>query len=205
MQDRRRLVSWIALVAIAATLIPQRADAQRRRERDRERQRDRYAQRHDRDGWADRDLTFVVGALDSDDDDENFPMAAMRVGWRVRSWLRSELGASYATGSRDVFARNGARLGDATVQLGTVMVGLRAEAPFEYVRPYVGAAAGLFGEHVADGAKFVRTTMAFPAGVRLLLSSRIALQGEARFRFDQSEHAGQLVNVEQTGGISIAF
>lgn len=204
MRDRRRFVPWTALVLIAAALVPQRADAQWRRDRDRERQRDRSS-RYDRDRWADRDLTFVVGALSSDDEDRNFPMAAVRVGWGIRRWLRSELGASYATGSRDVFAQNGARLDDATVQLGTLTLGLRAEAPLEYVRPYVGMAAGLFGEHVEDGVKFVSTTMAFPAGVRLLLSPRIALQGEVRFRFDHRERTGQTVNVEQTGGISIAF
>jgi hypothetical protein len=203
MRDRRRHVPWIVLALLGVTAIPHRADAQWRRDRDRDRDRDRYSYRHDE--WAGRDLTFAVGALRSDDDDKNFPMAAVRVGWRLRSWLRSELGASYATGSRDRFAQNGTRLDDATLQLGTATLGLRAEAPLEYLRPYVGVSAGLFGQHVTDGPNYVRTTMDFPVGLRLLLSPRLALQAEGRFRFDQRKDGGQGVNVEQTGGIAVAF
>ena len=42
-----------------------------------------------------------VGALRSQDDDVSLPMASLRTAWRLRRWLRSELGVSYAIGSID--------------------------------------------------------------------------------------------------------
>ena len=84
-------------------------------------------------------------------------------------------------------------------------LGLRAELPARYIRPYVGVAAGLLFRAEEDGAQYVRTTMAFPTGVRISLSERVSLRGEARWRFDQRRVGGQAVRVEQTGGLSVVF
>jgi hypothetical protein len=129
----------------------------------------------------------MVGALNTDfAGDDNFPMAALRADWRLRRWLRSELGVSYALG--DVPAPGDAA-GERSTSLATATVGIQAELPFRYLRPYAGVATGLFGRFdESGGARFVRTTQEFPVGVRVPVSSRLALRAEARFRFDQHEN-----------------
>ena len=212
----RPLFALAALCALA--LAPSVSDAQSRRDRDRDRDHER-----DRDSDRDRDrirgirlsfqrertpyreITMSVGALHSNDDDKNFPMASLRADWRLRRWLRSEFGVSYATGSIDRLENGSNPTDDRTLQLATATVGLRAELPTPWVRPYVGAAAGLVHRHEEEGAQYVRTTMAFPAGLRIVLSDRVSLRGEARFRFDQRRRGGEAVRIEQTGGLSVAF
>lgn len=198
----------LVLAAIAASsalaLAPTLADAQSRRERARERVRDIHI-RIGQERSSGREVTMSVGALRSDVDDEHFPMAALRAEWRLRNWLRSELGVSYATGSIDRLEDGTVPPEDRTLQLATATVGLRAELPTPWVRPYVGAAAGLVYRHEEEGRDYARTTMAFPAGLRFILSDRVSLRGEARFRFDQRRGGGEVVRIEQTGGLSVAF
>ncbi|MEO7963374.1 MAG: hypothetical protein ABIT38_05625 [Gemmatimonadaceae bacterium] len=195
----------LALAALCAlALAPNSAEAQWRRERDRDNDRERY--RHvDHDRVPDREITMSVGALHSDDDHKSFPMAALRIDWRVRHWLTSELGVSYSIGTIDRLENGSTPSEERTLQLGTATIGLRAELPTPWVRPYVGVAGGIVQRHEEEGAQYVRTTMAFPAGLRLVLSDRVSLRGEARFRFDQRRRADQGVRIEQTGGLSVAF
>lgn len=192
----------------ALVLVPALAEAQSTRDRDRERDDRRYrtvrVSLERRDRVPDREITMSVGALRSDDDDKNLPMAALRTDWRLRRWLRSELGVSYAIGSTDVPAGGGAT-NSRSVQIGTATVGLRAEFPNRFVRPYVGVAAGLVMRDEESGDRFTRTTMAFPAGVRVLLSDRVSLRVEARARFDTRRTGGEATGIEQTGGLSIVF
>lgn len=213
-----------ALLALALT--PALSQAQyntrdRDRERERERQREQERQReHERDARSvrtvrismerrspapDREITMSVGALRSDDDSGNLPMAAIRTDWRLRRWLRSEVGVSYAIGNTERLESGVIPADERTLQLGTATVGLRAELPGQYLRPYVGVAAGLAMRAEEDGARYVRTTMAFPAGLRVLLSDRVSVRAEARFRFDQRRGGGEAYRVEQTGGLSVAF
>ncbi len=167
---------------------------------------------------ASRQLTLAVGVLRyRPDGDDNHPMAALRADWRLRSWLRSELGASYAMAELDIPTEDGAVREDVSSHLLTATVGLLAEAPFPYFRPYVGAAAGLFarfdGESDdedaaggdAEGDSFVRPTMAFPVGVRIPITPRLGLRAEARFRFDEHRDGRSATNVEQTVGLSFGF
>lgn len=184
----------------ALAIVPSIAEAQTRRERVRS-----VRISIERERAPDREITMSVGALRSEDDDENFPMAALRADWRLRRWLRSELGVSYAIGSIDRLESGVVPPESRTLQMATATVGLRAELPTAWVRPYLGAAAGLVLRHEEEGAQYVRTTMAFPAGLRLLLSDRVSLRGEARFRFDQRQRGGEGVRIEQTGGLSVAF
>lgn len=208
----------------ALTLAPSHSQAQsttRERERERARERERERERdHDRDArtyravrisierrerMPDREITMSVGALGSQDDDVNLPMAALRTDWRLHRWLRSELGVSYAIGAVDRTAIGTVTPVSRTLQLATGTVGLRAELPAQVVRPYVGIAAGLVLRSEEEDAAYVRTTMAFPTGVRIVLSPRVSLRAEARWRFDQRRSASQGVRVEQTGGLSVAF
>lgn len=208
----------------ALTLAPSLSNAQsttRERERERERARERERQRdHDRDTrtfravrisverrerMPDREITMSVGALRVQDADVNLPMAALRTDWRLRRWLRSELGVSYAIGSIDRLENGTVPPDSRTLQLATGTVGLRAELPTRVIKPYVGVAAGLVFRNEEDGDQYVRTTMAFPAGVRLVLSPRVSLRAEARWRFDQRRSGSEGVRVEQTGGLSVAF
>ena len=199
----------LTLAALAAlALCPSLAESQSTRDRDREDRRVRTVRLsyERRDRVPDREITMSVGALRSDDDDETLPMAALRTDWRLRRWLRSEVGVSYAIGSTERLELDGVISPDSrSLQLATATVGLRAELPAQYIRPYVGVAAGLVMRAEEGGAQYVRTTMAFPTGIRFTLSDRVSLRGEARWRFDQRRVGGQAVWVEQTGGLSVVF
>lgn len=158
-----------------------------------------------RDRVPDRDVTMSVGAYRSQDDDTNLPMASLRTDWRLRRWLRSELGASYAIGSIDTPGGGLIAAPPQTLQIASATIGIRAELPTQFIRPFLGVAAGLAYRNEENGTSYVRTTMAFPAGLRFVLSDRVSLRAEARFRFDQRRTGGEAVGVEQTGGLSVVF
>ena len=157
-----------------------------------------------------RSLTISVGALRYDPQgDDNHPMAALRADWRLRSWLYSEFGASYSLASLEPLVADPAA-DDVNSSLATATIGLRAELPWPYVRPYVGAAAGLFARFdgetdTSEGDDFVRPTFAVPVGVRIPLTSMLSIRGEARFRFDEHRGGASVRNVEQTVGLSFGF
>lgn len=200
--------SAVVCCALAAlTLIPALAGAQSSRDRSRTERRVsvlRFGSNH-RDRTPDREVAMSVGALRVQDEDANLPMAALRADWRLRSWLRSEVGASYAIGTVDWNPGGVPTTQSRSLQLASATVGVRAELPSRLIRPYVGIAAGLVLRDEEFGSRTVRTTMAFPTGVRFVLSDRVSLRGEARFRFDQRRLGGESVIVEQTGGLSVAF
>ncbi len=191
----------------ALILLPALSHAQSTRDRDRDRRQVRTIRLsyERRDRVPDREVQMSVGALRSEDDDEQLPMAALRVDWRLRRWLRSEVGVSYAIGTYNPSAGGVIPAPSRALQLGSATVGLRAEMPTPLVRPYIGVAVGLAYRSEEDGDPFTRTMMAFPAGVRVLLSERVSLRAEARFRFDQRRAGGEAIGVEQTGGLSVVF
>ncbi len=190
-------------------LLPAAVSAQSTRDRDRDRDTRRVrtvrVSFERRDRVPDREITMSVGAFNSRDDDKNLPMASLRTDWRLRRWLRSEAGVSYAIGSIDVPASGSTPAASRTLQFGTATVGLRAELPTAFIRPYVGIAAGLTRRDEEGGDPYIRTTMAFPAGVRIMLSDRVSLRAEARVRFDQRRSGGEAPGIEQTGGLSVVF
>ncbi len=197
----------VPLAALCAlTLLPSLASAQRDRGRDTRPARTIRFSFERRDHMPDREITMSVGALRSDDDDENLPMAALRTDWRLKRWLRSEVGVSYAVGSTERPEGSGVISPDSkSLMIGSATVGLKAELPARFIRPYVGIAGGLTYRDEEDGARYVRTMMAFPTGVRVALSDRVSLRAEARWRFDQRRIGGETVRVEQTGGLSVVF
>jgi len=204
-------------VLLLAGLVPATAEAQiRRRCRSCERERVRVYVRegrrdYDRDYWRRRQLSLLVGVLNTDlGSNDKLPMAAMRADWRLARFVRGEVGASYALGQLDFGAAGtpGAPSGDVNTSLFTATVGIQGELPIPFVRPYAGAAAGLFGrfdEKGSGGQRFVRTTTAFPVGVRIPVSDRLSLRAEVRFRFDADPSGATTENVEQTAGLSFAF
>ena len=188
----------------------------RERERERVRARERVTVRVYRDGDQfrrrppSRNLSLMVGVLNYDfADDDNFPMAALRADWRLTRWLRSEVDVAYALGSVNppLSPSPAPSDDDRSSSLGAATVGIQAELPIPYVRPYAGVAVGLFGrsDEGDDGASFVRPTTAFPVGVRVALSRRLALRGEVRFRYDQHEDNTTARDVERTVGLSFGF
>ncbi len=197
-----------AIAALGALLLlPAPSPAQSRRDRDGDRRQVRTIRLsyERRDRAPDREVQMSVGALRSADDDTQLPMAAMRVDWRLRRWLRSEVGLSYAIGTYNPAGNGVIPAPSRALQLGSATIGLRAELPAPFVRPYVGVAVGLAYRNEEDGDPYTRTMMAFPAGVRVPLSNRVSLRAEARFRFDQRRAGGEAIGVEQTGGLSIVF
>lgn len=139
--------------------------------------------------------------------DDNFPMAALRADWRLTRFLRSEVDATYALGDvADATAPDGER----STSLATATAGVQAELPFRYLRPYAGVAVGLFGrfdgdEEGTEGGRSVRPTTAFPVGLRLAVSPRLAVRAELRFRFDQHDDDTTAPNREQTVGLSFRY
>lgn len=196
------------LAALGALLLcPALSGAQSTRDRDRDRRQVRTIRLsyERRDRVPDREVQMSVGALRSEDDDEQLPMASLRVDWRLRRWLRSEVGVSYAIGTYNPAGTGTIPAPSRALQLGSATVGLRAELPTPFVRPYIGIAVGLAHRSEEDGDPYTRTMMAFPAGVRVPLSNRVSLRAEARFRFDQRRAGGEAIGIEQTGGLSVVF
>jgi hypothetical protein len=188
------------LVVCALALLPAITQAQWRITR-----RSSSSYRHTTAPW--REASLVVGVLNYDfANDDNFPMAALRFDWRLTRYLRSELSIAYAVAQVD----DPAGEGDMNSSLGAATVGLRAELPLPFVRPYVGAAMGLFArvdekDEDEGGVRSIRPTHAFPVGVRIPLSERVALRGEVRWRFDQHQGGSTAVDIEKTAGLSFAF
>jgi hypothetical protein len=221
MRMHRRLVLASVTAALAAATLaatPASADAQRvvvRRGQPPRQPARTVVVRRDQDRWSrsgpSRALTLSVGALRyRDAADDNHPMAALRAEWRLRHWLRSELGMSYALANLEVAPEGAETAEEIDASLLTATVGLNAELPIPVVRPYVGAAVGLGARfdgdgETYDGDSFVRPLVAFPVGVRLAVSPRLGLRAEARFRFDEQQDGRSMTNVEQTIGVSFGF
>lgn len=148
-----------------------------------------------------RDVTLGVGVLHDDVTDDDAPMAALRAGWRLRSWLRSELGVSYALADAAGSSADGDH-----AHLAAAVVGLQAELPWPMVRPYMGAAVGLAGRFEGGDRKdTVRPTVQFPVGLRVPITPRLGLQAEVRWRFDEQLSGASAVNREHTVGLRFGF
>jgi hypothetical protein len=220
---RAALVGSAALLVTGAALAAAPRDARAQRARDRCRyyadgrwyscdaraERPRYERvRARRDdyvfGGAGRQVALGVGVLQYDlGGRETIPLATLRGDWRLSRLWRGELGVSYGFGDLPRAPGDpGGGLVDAHVLAPTV--GLLAELPTPYLRPYAGAAAGVFARF-DDGDDFVRPTLAFPVGVRAVLSPRVALRAEARFRFDQQPTGASAPNRELTAGLSVGY
>lgn len=202
----------------------ERERERREREREREEREEREERARDRaervqvrvyhtryrDRAPSRNLTLAVGVLRYDfagQADDNFPMAALRADWRLTRFLRSEIDATYALGDVADAAAPG---GERSTSLATATAGVQAELPFRYLRPYAGVAVGLFGrfdgdEGESEGERSVRPTTAFPVGLRLAVSPRLAVRAEVRFRFDQHDNNTTAADREQTVGLSFRY
>lgn len=189
----------VALVVLAS-ITPATSHAQRRREV-------RVQYRDDDQRWArnDRYISLMVGALDADfAEDRNFPMAALRADWRLARLIRTELDVTYAL--VEVPRLPGSADEDANSNVFTSTLGVQAELPLDIVRPYAGVAVGLFGRFDQEGGRrFVRPTHAFPLGLRVMVSPRLALRAEVRWRFDSSPNGPSTVDREQTAGLSFSY
>jgi len=194
MNKRCLLITAVAaLVLIPA--VPDSADAQRTRVRITSRTIDRF---------PDRDITLAVGALDYDrGTDDLAPMASLRAEWGLRRWVRSELAFTYALA--DVPRPDLGVDETSRSQLAGASLGLKAELPARYVRPYVGVAAGLFGRFDGDdGEEFVRPSLSVPAGIRIGLGSA-SLRLEARWRFDEHKDGISVPSREFTAGLGFRY
>lgn len=195
----RQLRSMVLFATAAALVVgPAVAEAQRVEVR---RERGSIDVRVRRDRSPTRDIILGVGVLRDQVTDDDAPMAALRAGWRLRSWLRSELGVSYALADAAATVADGDN-----AHLASAVVGLQAEMPWPMLRPYVGAAAGLAGRFEdGDGVDTVRPTVQFPVGFRLPITPRLGLQAEVRWRFDEQRSGASAVNREHTLGVRFGF
>ena len=184
------------LIALALVLPVTAADAQRRT---------RGTYRY-QSSIPSREISLVVGVLNYDfADDNDFPTAALRLNWRLARYVRSEVSFSYALGDVAPTAAN-ATEDEIDSHLLAATVGIEAELPTPVIRPYVGAATGIFARLDDEGGDdFARPTHAFPLGLRVLLSERLGLRAEVRWRFDEHQDGRTAVNTEQTVGLRFAF
>ncbi len=153
----------------------------------------------------DRDVSLAVGVFDYDRGNAGLsPMAALRAEWGVARWVRAELSGSYALASLD---RPDLGSGEeANSNLVHASVGVKAEWPASVIRPYVGAAVGLFGRFDAeDGQDFVRPSLALPVGIRLPVGDRVNLRAETRFRFDEHRDGRSVPGREFTLGLGVRY
>ena len=154
---------------------------------------------------ARRQVTLGVGVLQYDlGGRETIPLAALRTDWRLSRLLRGELGVAYGFGDLPR-TPGGPGAGLVNAHVLTPTVGLTAELPTPYLRPYAGAAAGVFARFDDGDDDFVRPTIAFPVGLRAVLSPRVSLRAEARFRFDQQPTGASAPNRELTAGLSVGY
>ncbi len=192
------LLVTVAAIAIPTTIVPSVASAQRVTVR---RDRDGMNLRVQRGRAPNRDVTLAVGVLHDQLTDDYAPMAALRAGWRIRTWLRSELGVSYALADAAGAAADGDH-----AHLASTVVGMQAVLPWPMVEPYAGAAVGLTGRfEEGDGRNTVRPTIQFPVGLRVPINPRLGLQAEVRWRFDEQRSGASAVNREHTVGLHFGF
>lgn len=214
--SRAALPTACLAAATALALAPDAAHAQRERCRrwsdgrwvecrvEERRRDDRRERRHGGDPFGPaRQVALMVGAFRyALGGRETIPTAALRGDWRIGRLVRGELGVAYGFG--DVPRVTGAGVIGSHVVAPTL--GLTAELPTPWVRPYLGAAAGLVGRFdERGGERFVRPTLAVPVGVRAHLSPRLALRAETRFRFDQHPSGASAPNAEFTAGLSVGY
>ena len=156
-----------------------------------------------------RQLSLSVGAFKYDSaGDDRFPMAALRVDWKVASWVRTEVGVTYALGDLNRSTATGERV---ETNLLSASLGVQGELPVhDYVRPYVGAAAGLFGRFDDDDAptpraRYWRPMLGVPVGVRFRLPNGVGVRAEMRLRYDEQRSGASSRDFEHTVGVSFGF
>jgi hypothetical protein len=139
-------------------------------------------------------------------------VGALRGDWRLTRHLRGEFGVAYGFGDvprligADAASVETPGTGPVGAHLLQSTVGITAELPLPYVRPYLGVAGGLFGRFDEEGGGgFVRPAVAVPLGVRVHLSPRLALRAESRWRFDQHPSGASAPNAEFTAGLSVGY
>ena len=145
-----------------------------------------------------RSISLMIGSLSYDrGDDSSLPMVAVLTDWRLSNHVAAQTAMSHAwrpAGERSALA------------LTTATAGVLAELDLRYVRPYTGIAAGLFGRFGPPGDdRFVRTTIAFPAGLRAIITRRILARAEVRFRFDEHQDGGAAADAELSLGLGWRF
>jgi hypothetical protein len=148
-----------------------------------------------------RTLSVMTGGFQYDfGGDATSPIATVRLDRRLSNNFVAELGVSWALAKVDIVDNTVPEptVAEGRSSLGTATVGVQAELPLGPVRPYVGIAAGLFGrvDHPEHGDRFLRTTMAFPVGVRWPLGDRLTVRGEARVRFDEHQNGASAFDNE---------
>jgi hypothetical protein len=159
-----------------------------------------------------RSVTLQVGGLVSDvfiSEAQQYPTVGVLADWRISRYVLAEVGSSYTRGRVEVANHTGpvTTYKEETTQLATATVGMQAELPLPYVRPYVGIASGLFLRlDVPGGDRFLSTTQAFPVGVRVPVTARMAARGEVRVRYDNHwGDQGTTLGAEATVGMSWRF
>jgi hypothetical protein len=166
------------------------------------------------DGGAEpprRMVSLLVGGFGSDifvSEAESYPTVAVRTDWRLSRYVLAEVGTAYTRGRVELANRTGpvTTYHEETGQVATATVGLQAELPLPYVRPYVGIASGLFLRlDPPGGDRFVSTTQAFPLGVRVPLTERLGARLEARIRYDEQMGEEEALGGELTAGMSWRF
>jgi hypothetical protein len=146
--------------------------------------------------WPRRAIGIQGGVLYHDMyGDRAAPHVIGRLDWRTARWVLVGLSAFYAQpddpGS------------DPTHMFGSELL-VQAEAPLQYLRPFVGMGFGVHGTFEPEGGdRFFAPSTQVLAGIRTLLHERWGAIVEARYRIDQQQSTPDAAdNIALTAGIT---
>jgi hypothetical protein len=162
------------------------------------------AQQHDGPSIA-----VMAGGLIYDfEGDQTKLMLAGSADWQITKHIIVELGSTWSRFdiTRLDHTQNPVVSVPSTTQLFTGTVGVQGQVRLGRVRPYIGAATGVFVRYDAEGGdRFIRPTTSFPLGVRIDVHDRFGIRAELRARFDEHQSGASGTNVEQTLGVTLGF
>jgi hypothetical protein len=156
-----------------------------------------------------RSVAVMAGGLMYDfEGDQTKLMLSGSADWQITKHLIVELGSTWSRFdiSRLDHTQNPVVSVPSTTQLFTGTVGVQGQLQLGRVRPYLGAATGVFVRYDAEGGdRFIRPSTSFPLGVRIDVLDRFGIRGELRARFDEHQSGASGINLEQTLGVSVRF
>ena len=146
--------------------------------------------------WPRRAIGLQGGVLYHDSyGDRAAPHVIGRLDWRTARWVLVGLSGFYAQPDDPGTAP--------THMFGSELL-VQAEAPLQYLRPYVGMGMGMHGTFEPEGGnRFFAPSTQVLAGIRTLLHERWGTIVEARYRIDQQQSSADAAdNVALTAGIT---
>ena len=146
--------------------------------------------------WPRRAIGLQGGVLYHDYfGDAAAPHVIGRIDWRNSRWVLVGLSAFYARPENP---------GEPATNMFGSELSVQAEAPLQYLRPYIGMGMGIHGTFEPPGGdRFFAPSTQVMLGFRTLLHERWGAIAEARYRIDQQQGSPDAAdNIALTAGIT---